>query len=131
MSVDKFGRSSFHLQQKHGFFEAIHEEEEVVNVKKRRITNLEAPIKNTDAANKFYVDNKVSQQEISVYDIISNDYLTPIFIKEKQKLVEIVENYKMDEASEETTLENQPLDSQEQKIILTLHALFLKWLKTM
>jgi hypothetical protein len=131
MSVDKFGRSSFHLQQKHGFFEATQEEEKVVNVKKRRIINVEAPIKNKDAANKFYVDNKVSQQEISVYKIINNDYLIPIFIGEIKKLIDIIERYKSEETSRESSLEHHPLDSPEQRNLHTLLVLFTSWLKTM
>lgn len=56
MSVDKFGRSSFYLQQKHGYFEISREDEEVINAKKRRIINLESPSENNDATNKIYVD---------------------------------------------------------------------------
>jgi hypothetical protein len=115
MTVDKFGRSSFHLQQKHGFFRALHEEEEVIDAKKRRIINVETPIDTTDSANKVYVDDKVSEinllsydlsdlystneldpesaKKVQVYTTIVKDSLKKYFFEDKNKLVTIISDY--------------------------------------
>jgi hypothetical protein len=61
MEIDKFGRTSIHLQRKHKLNEN-HVEYNVseVNVKKRRVTNLQPPMHINDAASKEYVDQQVA-----------------------------------------------------------------------
>lgn len=63
MSVNKFGRSSLHFKHRHGFHEILCEEEDTLtlNVKKRRIANVEKPIDEYDVANKYYVDLKINE----------------------------------------------------------------------
>jgi hypothetical protein len=62
MEIDKFGRTSVHLHRKHKLNED-HVEYNIseLNIKQRRITNLDPPIQNNDAASKEYVDHHINE----------------------------------------------------------------------
>lgn len=61
MEIDKFGRTSIHLQRKHKLnVDHVDYDSSEVNVKKRRIINLKPPIHKNDAASKEYVDQGVA-----------------------------------------------------------------------
>lgn len=151
MSVDKFGRTSFHLQQKHGFFQTLHEEEEVIDAKKRRIINVESPIEDTNCANKIYVDEKVSEINLLSYDLadlysvnslesetakktlvyttVVKENLKKYFNDDKKDLSEIVEEYlnKSKNVSSADAAEIGTSKEQLQVILQILLAIFSKW----
>lgn len=91
MSVDKFGRSAFYLQKKHGFFEMTNEDEEVINAKKRRITNVETPLEKDDATNKSYVDKIASDVKVITTDVNDiHDKLSTLTRENKNEISKLV-----------------------------------------
>lgn len=150
MSVDKFGRASFYLQQKHGYFEVSREDEEVINAKKRRIINLESPLENTDASNKIYVDKKISElkeivneleNKLSTLNSETNNKLTNIMFskveqqlnesltKNKSNLLDIIKAYyKTDVHAPRRTLEEKSLSPTDPVSITDLQEIYEIWL---
>lgn len=153
MSVDKFGRSAFYLQKKHGFFEITNEDEEVIDAKKRRITNLETPLDKDDATNKFYVDKIASDIKVVTTDVSDlNDKLSTLTRENKketsklvnQKINEILNNsiteiklrlfeifktyYKTNDFGERTSLEEESLIPTQAVTIRDFQEIFSIWL---
>jgi hypothetical protein len=152
MSVDKFGRSSFHLQQKHGFFEVSREDEEVINAKKRRIINLEKPLEKMDATNKKYVDktgsdlklviNELSEQILTLKNDIENikvnntllkndmeEHIINSLIKSKTSFFDIFKTYyKTENLAPRRTLEEKSSVSADVVTVSDFQEIFEVWL---
>lgn len=67
MNVDRFGRMSMRVHKRLGLEEqGILVKQGVINVKDRRLVNVNAPVEDQDATNKGYVDSKCSALENEV-----------------------------------------------------------------
>lgn len=133
MSVDKFGRTSFHFQQKHGFLEVLHEEEEYLNARKRRIINAESPIENNDAATKIYVDSKIEEciiqsdsALIATIKILIAEEIDTSIKNEKLQILELLKNYKHNDIVIVDTDKSETLTSKHH--MNSIGGIILKWL---
>lgn len=138
MSVDKFGRSSLHFQQKHGFLEVLYDEDEVLDAKKRRIINVEPPLKSNDTATKFYVDSKVDESIIKTENILNSTFklsydekINSCLHEEKARLFEIIKNYELEGISLKEPEVVQPGKKVHRLILRAISDILSQWQTTM
>lgn len=103
MGIDKFGRSlaattTKHQQQRAGFVLSV---DGNVDIKHKRICNLRKPTENSDATNKFYVDEQITQSSKlvktdtkSYFDQKFTQSLNPIKNELRQKIMNTFESIK-------------------------------------
>lgn len=99
MGIDKFGRSL--PEQKHQRVAFVLSVDGNVDIKHKRICNLRKPTENSDATNKFYVDEQITQSTKLVktdtktyFDQKFSQTLNPIKNELRQKILNTFESIK-------------------------------------
>lgn len=134
MSVDKFGHSSVHFQQKHNFLEVQNEQEDILDAKKRRIINVDSPIDSSDTATKSYVDTKIEESIVKTEKILNStlklsydQQVTSCLHEEKTKLRDLIKNYKFDELYLKESDQTQPSEAAQRLILRFMSDILSQW----
>jgi hypothetical protein len=129
MSVNKFGRSSHHVRNKHGFSEITDKDNIIVfDAKRRRIINIENPIEDFDVTSKLYVDAQIKNNVEALNSILKDEEdFVDIVKTEKSKLVTVAVDYIKEKNSKIPLLDKQVGKEVDVLTLRDLLNIFTRW----